>query len=99
MKEKYNIHSLNWRHLVFTSFILASKIWDDESYENENFSKAFAKYSIRDINCFEMHFLECIDFELYIKSSDYAKHYYILRVKILFSHLQTRIKKVFPLDL
>jgi len=31
----------------------------------------------------ESVFLNCIDYDLYIKSSDYAKYYYILRVLLL----------------
>ncbi len=82
-KNNYYVTSKNWRLLLFVSLILASKIWDDESFENENFSKAFDKYSTKDINNLECVFLKSIDYELYIKCSDYAKYYYILRVNIL----------------
>ena len=81
------------------SLIIASKIWDDESFENSNFSKAFPAYSISDINKMETIFLKCIDYDLYIKSSDYAKYYYILRVLFLNSHFLKKVKRVFPCDL
>lgn len=41
----------NWRKVTFTALVLniflllkiiASKIWDDESFENDNFAKAFS---------------------------------------------------------
>ena len=83
-KNSFFVTSKNWRLLLFVSLILASKIWDDESFENDNFSKAFEKYSTKDINHFECVFLKCIDYELYIKCSDYAKYYYILRVIYLY---------------
>ena len=41
------LDSTTWRKITFVSFILASKIWDDESFENQNFSKAFPKYSTK----------------------------------------------------
>lgn len=31
----------NWRKITLASLVIASKIWDDESFENNNFSKAF----------------------------------------------------------
>ena len=34
----------NWRKITFIALIMASKIWDDESFENENFSNAFSIY-------------------------------------------------------
>jgi hypothetical protein len=77
------VTSCNWRVLVFIALILANKIWDDESFENENFSKAFPQFSTSEINQLESVFLKVIDYELYIKSSDDAKYYYILRVRNL----------------
>lgn len=41
LKDQFRLCTMNWRLAVFTSLILASKIWDDESFENNNFSKAF----------------------------------------------------------
>ena len=39
--QQFFVDSTNWRLLIFVALILASKIWDDESFENDNFSKAF----------------------------------------------------------
>jgi len=41
IKDEYKLTSLNWRKVVFLALILASKIWDDESFETDSFSKAF----------------------------------------------------------
>ena len=47
----------------------------------------------------ECLFLKAIDYNLYIKSSDYAKYYYILRVFILFiSNMLKKTKKAFLWD-
>ena len=76
---------------MFTALILSSKIWDDESFENQNFAKAFPTYATAQINEFERVFLQFINYNLYIKSSDYAKYYFILRT------YAEKMKKSFPL--
>lgn len=44
----------------------------------------------------ECIFLKIIDYDLYVKSSDYAKYYYILRVNyIYFRVLLKKVKKAF----
>lgn len=62
-----------------TAMILASKIWDDESFENHNFAQAFAQFSVTQINAMERVFLEFIEYNLHVNATDYAKHYFILR--------------------
>ena len=49
----FTVSPANWRRITFTSLILASKIWDDESYENDNFSKAFPTYTPKELNDLE----------------------------------------------
>jgi hypothetical protein len=41
IKTGLGLEPCNWRKTTFIALILASKIWDDESFENDNFSKAF----------------------------------------------------------
>lgn len=41
LKSGFGITGKNWRKIIFTALIMASKTWDDESFENENFAKAF----------------------------------------------------------
>lgn len=71
--------------------IMASKIWDDESFENKNFSQAFPMFDVIQINEMERVFLNFIDYNLYIKGADYAKYYFILR------EFAQKNKKSFPL--
>jgi hypothetical protein len=47
----------NWRKISFTALILGSKIWDDESFENNNFSKALPLYKTSEIHELERVFL------------------------------------------
>ncbi len=69
----------NWRRISFAALMVASKIWDDESFENDSFHKAFRLYTPTEINNMERRILEFIDYKLFIKASDYAKYYFILR--------------------
>lgn len=36
-----HIYPNNWRKLLMISLMIASKVWDDQSYENDNFAQAF----------------------------------------------------------
>ena len=57
LKSGFGLTGKNWRKITFTALVMASKIWDDESFENENFSRAFAIYDTKEINEFERIFL------------------------------------------
>lgn len=69
----------NWKKLLFMCLVLASKIWDDESYENVHFAQVFSMITLREMNAMELIFLSMIDYEVNIKNSDYAKYYFVLR--------------------
>lgn len=47
IKSGMGLCGANWRKILFTSLIMASKIWDDESFENENFALAFPIFTTR----------------------------------------------------
>lgn len=69
----------NWKKLIFMCLVLASKIWDDESYENVHFAQVFSMITLKEINAMELIFLSMIDYEVNIKNSDYARYYFVLR--------------------
>ena len=73
------INSRNWRRLLFTSLIIASKIWDDDSFENNHFSQVFTHLSIGEINSMERSFLELINYKVYVKCSEYFKYFFIIK--------------------
>lgn len=47
LKSGLAISGRNWRKIIFTALVMASKIWDDESFENENFAKTFDQFSTK----------------------------------------------------
>ena len=73
------MNNLNWRRLVLISLCLSSKIWDDDSLENEHFPKVMADVTLKEISTFERVFLDLIGYDLNIRGAEYAKYYFILR--------------------
>ena len=71
--------SENWRRLALISLCVGSKIWDDDSLENQHFPKVMGDVSLKMINQLEHQFLEFLSYELVVKGSEYAKYYFILR--------------------
>jgi len=69
----------NWQRLIITAMMLASKVWNDESFENVEFAQLCPLYTLDEINTFERTFLKCVGYNMSVKGSDYAKTYFQLR--------------------
>jgi len=69
----------NWKRLTFICLVIASKVWDDESYENKHFAKVFTRFTLKEIVELERMFLGIVDFNVGVKGSEYAKYYFVLR--------------------
>jgi hypothetical protein len=78
---KLTFHDGNWRIIVFTSLLLANKVWAEHAVWNEDFLKVFSDIwlSIRAICRVERVFLKYLSFDLNIKPSVYSKYYFELR--------------------
>lgn len=68
-KAGYQLMSSTWRRLTLTSIILASKVWDDESFENQHFSKTL-EIPVNEINTLERLFLIGLDYMMNLKLND-----------------------------
>ena len=77
------INSRNWRRILLTSMIIASKIWDDNSFENTHFSQVFANLGVGEINTLERIFLELINYKVFVKQSEYFKYLLLLKINAL----------------
>jgi len=80
----------NWRSLLFSSMILASKVWDDLSMWNVDFTEACPRgvtFSLQRINELEMAVLNCLNFDVKVRASEYAKYYFLLRSMLIQSDL------------
>jgi len=78
-KSGLRLSAGNWKRALFTSMLLASKVWDDDSYENKNFAQAFTMYTAEEINAMEGSYLALTDFDLKVSGSEYANAYFLLR--------------------
>lgn len=78
-KSGIRLSPQNWKKIIFIVFVEASKVWDDESFENNSFALAFSNHTIQEINRIEAAFLTLIDYQLRVSSSEYAQAYFILR--------------------
>ena len=91
------ITSRNWRKLIFTALIMASKIWDDDSLENIHFSQIFTHLKIGEINLLERNFLELINYKVFVKFSEFMRYYFALKDMCLkFNYNGERIVGIKP---
>jgi len=73
------LHKTNWRRMVVGAIVIASKIWEEESVWNVDFLSLFPNLSVNELNTLEWHWLELLQFEVSLKSSEYVKYYFELR--------------------
>jgi hypothetical protein len=84
----------NWRRLMLTTMIIASKLWDDDSLENEHFPSVMKDVTIKEINNFERVFLDLIGYDLTVSGTEYAKYYFILRTIADFNQIEFPYKDI-----
>ena len=79
---KVPLLATTWRPIVLTGLLLASKVWQDWSSWNIEFTHVYPQYSLQAISCLECQFLRILKWDLYITSSLYAKYYFALRALV-----------------
>ena len=89
--------SRNWRRILLTAMIIASKIWDDNSFENTHFSQVFANLGVSEINTLERIFLELINYKVYVKQSEYFK--YLMMIKIIALKYNYNGRQIIPVSI
>jgi hypothetical protein len=79
-RGRLHIDDSNWRSVIFASLIMASKVWDDLSMWNVDFSNVFASsFNLRRINELEMAMLNALKYYVKVTAGEYAKYYFHLR--------------------
>ena len=73
------VNQNNWRRLCPASLCLASKVWDDDSLENEHFPQVLPDVTLAEVAAFERTFLELVGFELAVRGAHFAKFYFVMR--------------------
>ncbi|KAI8907116.1 hypothetical protein DFJ77DRAFT_189665 [Powellomyces hirtus] len=69
----------NWTRIVLGALLLASKVWDDHAVWNVDFVQIFPDVAVDDMNDLERYYIATLEFNVNIKSSEYAKYYFSLR--------------------
>ena len=93
----------NWKSLLFSCMIMASKVWDDLSMWNVDFSQACPEggvnFSLKRINELELAILSCLKYNVKVMASEYAKYYFLMRSMLIRSGLAGEEFRSSPLDL
>ncbi len=88
---KLRPRATNWRSLLFSCMILSSKVWDDLSMWNADFSQSCppggVNFSLQRINQLELAILNTLKFNVKVPASEYAKYYFLLRSMLIKSGL------------
>jgi hypothetical protein len=84
----------NWRSLLFSCMVLASKVWDDLSMWNIDFSNVCGRdrtqlspFTLGRINKLELALLTSLNFNVKVPASEYAKYYFLIRGMLMKSGL------------
>jgi len=92
----------NWRSLLFSCMILSSKVWDDLSMWNADFSQSCppgVAFPLKRINQLELAVLHALSFQVKVPASEYAKYYFLLRSMLIKSGLGgENLNALDPLD-
>lgn len=89
----------NWKSLLVGSMIMASKVWDDLSMWNADFSQVCPEFNLQRINELELALLEFLHYSVKVTASDYAKYYFHLRSYSCRLGLTHDLKSLQPLDM
>ena len=84
----------NWRSIIFASMVLASKVWDDLSMWNVDFSnvasaqsQGMSLFTLKRVNQLELILLKSLAFDVRVPASEYAKYYFLIRTMLMRSGL------------
>ena len=73
------IRDCNWKPLIFTAILLASKFWEDVIWYNIDFVEHLKMYSLRSINRLECEFLSLCDYNIYVSAEKYIQYQTLIR--------------------
>jgi hypothetical protein len=82
----------NWRSVLFSCMVLSSKVWDDLSMFNLDFSNVsmasgLSAFSLKRTNALELAVLTNLGFNVRVPASEYAKYYFLIRTMLTRSGL------------
>ena len=72
--ENILINSKNWRNLIATCFMIASKTWDDFSMINSDFRLIFPDSTLSLVNLLEIECLKMLKFNVSINQEEFSSY-------------------------
>lgn len=97
-KGHLSIRYDNWRSIVFACLVMASKVWDDLSMWNVDFSNVCSSFDLQRVNELEMAMLNILSYSIKVSASEYAKYYFHLRSMMARLGIN-RTRSTVPLDI
>eukprot|EP00123_Amoebidium_parasiticum_P021524 comp6878_c1_seq1/m.2627 comp6878_c1_seq1/g.2627 ORF comp6878_c1_seq1/g.2627 comp6878_c1_seq1/m.2627 type:complete len:445 (-) comp6878_c1_seq1:218-1552(-) len=70
----------NWKRVLLGAVMLASKVWDDQAVWNADYCTVLPDVSVDSMNQLERKVLELLAYNVSVSLSEYAQHYFDLRV-------------------
>ena len=66
---------MNWRPLVYTAILLATKFYEDRFFKNVDVVNKMKIFDLDSTNLYEHTFLDLIDFELHIRHEKLVEYF------------------------
>eukprot|EP00826_Nyctotherus_ovalis_P051780 TRINITY_DN6488_c0_g3_i6.p1 TRINITY_DN6488_c0_g3~~TRINITY_DN6488_c0_g3_i6.p1 ORF type:complete len:161 (+),score=29.58 TRINITY_DN6488_c0_g3_i6:608-1090(+) len=79
MNKDVCVTSFNWKPIVYTALLLASKFWEDKSVWNSNFADYVPCFSLYSIMKLESAFLGICQYDMLVTAELYSKYFYVMR--------------------
>ena len=74
LQGKLEIRNFNWKPLVFTAILLASKFWEDIIWYNVDFEDNCEIFPLKSINRMESEFISLCDYNIYVSADKYNRY-------------------------
>jgi len=81
MKAGFKLYPFNYKRIILSALILASKVWEDQAVWNVDFLEIFPLATPNDLGQLEKKLLSMLQFDVSLKASDYARIYFDLRAQ------------------
>lgn len=69
----------NWKPLLFTAILLASKFWEDINFWNVDYVETLGLYNLKSINRLESEFVSLCEYNLFVSADMYTQYYIAVR--------------------
>jgi hypothetical protein len=98
-KGRLSIRYDNWRSILFACLVMSSKVWDDLSMWNVDFSHICSSFDLHRINELERAMLDVMHYRIKVSAGEYAKYYFHLRSMMSRLRIIPSDAAAVPLDL